>query len=97
MQLINKITITNNVGSPQEIDHLDLIVVDHNPRKTVLCHIDPYPTPLVLWKDKEYDDVGDYTQTQVENRVLEILGNNPAIVLQGLMFSRPQNNSVIPR
>jgi len=97
MELINKITITNHVGAIQEIDHLDLIVVDHNSKKTVLCHIDPYLTPLVLWKDQEYDVIGDYTQKQIEDRVLEILGNNPSIILQGLMFSRPPNNSVIPR
>jgi hypothetical protein len=97
MQLPNKITITNQTGSLQEIDHLDLVVIDHNPRKTVLCHIDPYLTPLVLWKDKEYDTVGDYTQSQIENRVLEILGNNPAIILQGLILSRPPINGIIPR
>lgn len=97
MKLTNKITITDYNGSPKEIDHLDLIIVDHNPRKMVLCHIDPYPTPLILWKDKEYDEIGDYTQKNIEDRVLEILGNNPSIILQGLMFSKPQNNSAIPR
>jgi|694.fasta_scaffold59066_4 hypothetical protein len=88
MQLNNKIAITDQSGSPQEIDHLDLVVVDLNVRKTVLCHIEPYQTPLILWKDKEYDAVGDYTQAQIESRVLEILGDNPSIVLQGLIFSR---------
>ena len=88
MKLNNKIAITDQSGLPQEIDHLDLVVVDINARKTVLCHIEPYPTPLILWKDKEYEIAGDYTQSQIENRVLEILGDNPSIVLQGLIFSR---------
>lgn len=40
----------------------------------------PRPLPakriaLVLWQGDEYDAIGDYTQEQVESRVLELLGD----------------------
>ena len=31
--------------------------------------------PLTLWQGDEYDAIGDYTQAQVEARVLEVLGD----------------------
>lgn len=29
-----------------------------------------------LWKNEDYDSAGDYTQNQLENRLLEVLGEN---------------------
>jgi hypothetical protein len=40
--------------------------------------------PLVLWSGADYDVAGDYTQAQVEARVLELLGNEPAKALENL-------------
>lgn len=33
------------------------------------------PRPVLLWEGDAYDAAGDYTQAQVESRVLEVLGD----------------------
>ncbi len=33
------------------------------------------PRHILLWADEAYDAAGDYTQAQVEARVLEVLGD----------------------
>lgn len=32
--------------------------------------------PIILWSGNEYDTIGNWTQTQAEGRVLELLGPN---------------------
>jgi hypothetical protein len=41
----------------------------------------------LLWSGSDYDTAGDYTQAQLEARVLEVLGNDPANVLKTLVPS----------
>jgi hypothetical protein len=40
---------------------------------------------LLLWSGDAYDAAGDYTQDQAEDRLREVLGADPAAVLQGLL------------
>jgi hypothetical protein len=74
--------------SPITLTELDVTIMDNAKRKIVLVQIRPVPRPLTLWEKEAYDAAGDYTQAQVEARVLEILGNDPAKVLEGL-FAPP--------
>lgn len=69
---------------PITLTELDVTIMDSNKRKIALAQIRPFPRPLELWKDAAYDAAGDYTQAQVEARVLELLGSNPKAVLEGL-------------
>jgi hypothetical protein len=63
---------------------LRLVITDVVYRKLVLCRIEGYNRPLVLWRGQAYDVAGDYTQEDIENRVLELLGNDPAASLDAL-------------
>lgn len=57
-----------------------------------MARISPCPFPLVLWQGADYDAAGDYTQAQVEARVLDLLGPEPKVVLEGL-YSRPETRN----
>jgi len=70
-----------------ETSNLDIILIDHQSRKLVLARLGPMLAPLVLWNKEAYDSVGDYTQAQVEDRILELLGDNPQYKLQSLIIS----------
>lgn len=83
--------ITLSIGNRNiDIDGLSLLLTDDSFGKNVSCRLlltktmpngksRPIPLPikpLTLWHGDEYDNVGDYTQTQAENKVLELLGSN---------------------
>ncbi len=70
---------------PITLNSLDFIIIDDNKKQTCSVMIRPFPKPLLLWAGEEYTLAGDYTQAQVENRLLEVLGNNPAEVLKNLV------------
>ena len=85
-----------------EISALELILIDDSLSKTVSCRfilVDknnrPLPpqfsiraTPLVLWSKDQYDAIGDWTQSQAEARVLELLGDNVKEGLEKLLPSK---------
>jgi len=86
-------TITRSTGEvrvqkPITLTELDITIIDNAKRKSVVAQIRPCPRPLVLWEKAAYDAAGDYTQAQVEARVLELLGSDPKAVLEAL-FVRP--------
>lgn len=70
---------------PIRLESLKFIILDDNNKKECAVRISPFPLPLVLWSGDEYDLVGDYTQEQVESRIMEKLGNDPISVLKNLM------------
>ena len=78
MLLNNSITINLNSGEQLVLDNLDVVIFDHESRKLVLAKIHPLASILPLWRGKEYDDVGDYTQMQVNDRIKELLGPDMA-------------------
>lgn len=72
-------TITRSTGEvrvqrPITLTELDLTIIDNAKRQRCEARIRPCPYPLVLWERAAYDAAGDYTQAQVEARVLELLG-----------------------
>lgn len=68
------------------ISELDVVVIDDNKRRICQARLWPCRLPVVLWKGEAYDAAGDYTQDQVEARVLELLGDDPKSVLEGLLL-----------
>lgn len=64
------------VQKPITLTELDVTIMDNSKRKSVVAQVRPCPYPLVLWTDEAYDAAGDYTQAMVENRVLELLGDD---------------------
>jgi hypothetical protein len=87
--IINPPPFTDHAGQiinpPQLIlDNLDLVFTDNNQSKTIYVMIIGTPAPMILWTPEEYDIVGDWTQSQAEQKLMEILGENPAAKLRAL-------------
>lgn len=69
---------------PITITELDVMFLDFCLKKYVTAKILPCPKTITLWEGLEYDAIGDWTQRQAEERLLQILGKNPKEVLEGL-------------
>lgn len=76
------------VQKPITLSVLDVTIIDNAMRKTCVAQVRPCPYPLMLWQKEAYDAAGDYTQAQVEARVLELLGPDIKAGLERL-FVRP--------
>jgi hypothetical protein len=79
------------VQKPITLTSLDVTIIDNVKRKSAMAQVRPCPYPLVLWAGEAYDVAGDYTQAQVEARVLELLGSDVKAGLEGL-FVPPVRN-----
>jgi len=47
-------------------------VVDLPKQKVVRCFLEELEQPIVLWKDEAYDAIGQWTDTDVTNRLNEL-------------------------
>lgn len=47
-------------------------VVDLPKQKVVRCFLEELEQPVVLWKDEAYDAIGQWTDTDVTNRLNEL-------------------------
>ena len=89
-----------------EINSLNLSITDDSLSKNISCRLIPMDSlpngrsrplplpirPLVLWSGEDYDNIGDWTQAQAENRVLDLLGSDiQKTLLDLLQPKRPQN------
>jgi hypothetical protein len=72
------------VQKPITVSSLDVTIIDNSTRKSAVAQIRPCPRPLVLWEGDAYTEAGDYTQAQVEARVLELLGTDVKANLEKL-------------
>lgn len=68
---------------------LDITIWDNPQRKMCMVRIERLPMPLTLWTGESYDAAGDYTQAQVEARVLELLGPDLKAGLEKLFTHQP--------
>lgn len=66
------------------VSKLILHIFDDVERKFCSVRFAGFPVPLTLWSGADYDAAGDYTQADVENRVLELLGSDPTAALEKL-------------
>jgi hypothetical protein len=73
---------------PLTLTELDITIIDNAKRRVAEARLLPCPRPVVLWEKEAYDAAGDYTQAQVEARVLEVLGSDVKAGLEAL-FVRP--------
>lgn len=86
MQLKNSITLICN-NNTFALSSIDPIWIDDSFRKVVFAKLHPSMKLLVLWKGEEYDTLGDWTQNQAENRIIELLGEDQQSSLQNLLFT----------
>lgn len=77
--------------SPITLNELDITLIDNTKNKVVIAQIRPCPRPIILWQNDEYTQIGDYTQAAAEAKITELLGDDPASVLQNL-FVFPSRN-----
>jgi hypothetical protein len=82
MNLDNPVTIQ----PPITLSSLDFTIMDNATRKSVVAQIRHCPYPLALWTGDAYTAVGDYTQAQVEARILELLGSDIKVGLEKLFI-----------
>lgn len=66
------------------LSELNYVLYDDASKKIASVFIKGLPKPIILWKDIEYTNIGDYTQVQIETRISELLGDNPQSFLQSL-------------
>lgn len=94
MKLENSITIqpppySDNSGkiiNPPEVklNELHFVFMD-NPRiKSLSAQVFGLPVTVPIWSNKDYDLVGDWTKSQAEKKIQELLGNDPAKYLRSL-------------
>lgn len=84
---INPPPFTNAEGEivtpePLIFDELDVSYVDNPTRRFIHVIIGNIPSPIVLAQDDEYDILGDYTATQIEQVLRNKLGDKPEILLR---------------
>ncbi|NBO98579.1 MAG: hypothetical protein EBU90_00360 [Proteobacteria bacterium] len=69
-------------------DELNITIIDNANTKTVEAKFDLFPYGMILWSGSFYDRIGDYTQKQVEDKILETIKLNPAQILKTLFKSK---------
>jgi hypothetical protein len=85
MILNSPVSLTVN-NEQIEMSNLDIFIMDHQSRKIVIARVAPFIQPMILWRGTDYDNIGDYTQAQVEAKILELLGDNQQDKLQSLVI-----------
>jgi hypothetical protein len=85
MNLPEPVTLTRINGESVTIDALSLIFHDYHERRLVRAILGPHCRDLILWQDDEYDAVGDWTQSQAESRIIDLLGDDIQGALQALV------------
>jgi hypothetical protein len=85
MQLPEPVTLTRVNGESVTLSRLSLIFHDYNERRIVIAILGPHCRDLILWDGDGYDAAGDWTQSQAESRILELLGENIQSSLQSLV------------
>lgn len=94
MKLSRQITVqpppfsdnAGNVTTPEAIvtDNLTLVFEDDPQNKIVSARIEQMPIPVTLYSGQTYDDLGDWTKAQLENRLKTLMGDHPDKFLRSL-------------
>jgi hypothetical protein len=86
MKLSEPVTLTVD-GAELVLDSLAPVFIDDSAHKIVLARLHPVLRPLMLWRNDDYDTIGDWTQAQAEARILEQLGGDVQTGLQALVVA----------
>lgn len=94
MKLENSIAIqpppySDNSGkiiNPPEVklNELHFVFMDNPRTKSLSAQVFGLPVTIPIWSNKDYDLVGDWTKSQAEKKIQELLGNDPAKYLRSL-------------
>lgn len=70
---------------PIVLKEIDCSVTYDNSRKVAVASIKGVFRPVKLWEGAAYDQAGQFTDADVEARITEILGADPAATLSALL------------
>jgi hypothetical protein len=79
---MSQITITLQSAT---IDTSKYVLSDDAAKKRVSVTFDGLYVPVVIWEGDAYTNAGDYTQAQVDARIVEVLGVDPAATISSLL------------
>jgi len=87
-------TVLNAAGEsisrePYTLTQLNVTIIDNAIAKRCVVQMPPFTRQLPLWINEEYDAAGDYTQADVEARILELLGDDLKAGLEALFGPVP--------
>ena len=75
---------TTKTVDPFDLYDVEFIFIDNPKQKTVSVRVHPLPKELYLWVGDEYDAIGDWTQEQVDEKINELIGEDPVAFLNSL-------------
>jgi hypothetical protein len=81
---IKKADGTTKEFAPVVLNEIDFIVSYDNSRKFASAIIKGVNRPISLWSGDAYDKAGQFTDKDVDARVAEILGKDPAKSIEAL-------------
>lgn len=94
MKLNQKITVqpppysdnAGNITTPDPIvtDTLKVVYMDDPTNKTLSVQIDQIPLPVQLYSAASYEELGDWTKSQLEDRLRVMMGDHPDKFLRSL-------------
>jgi hypothetical protein len=106
MKLKNQVTIqpppySDNSGkiiNPNSItlDNIDLIFIDNPKNKTLNVQILPLSVTTSLWSGNDYTLIGDWTKSQAEQKLEELMGDDQAKYLRLLYPKTLEENPTHP-
>lgn len=70
--------------SPVTLNSINLIIIDNPNNNTISGQIQGFNFIIPLWSGNEYINKGDWTRSEAEQKLLEILDNDPATKLRSM-------------
>jgi hypothetical protein len=77
-----ELTLSNNTTI--KLDNLEVMFHDDNTNQIVFATIKQIPGSIILWKDTEYQNIGEWTQKQAEDKLMETLGEDIQLKLRNM-------------
>lgn len=81
MKFASPLTVRLRSGQVLVADEFNLVITDDAHSRRVVAQLLPVTKPFLLWEGDAYTAAGDYTQAHAEERLREILGENPTAAL----------------
>lgn len=67
------------------LDNLEFIFTDNPGFKTISARTQQLPQiNIIIWNNTEYDQIGDWTKKQAENKIKVLMGDDPSKYLRSL-------------
>lgn len=77
---------SGKIINPPEItlNELFFVFIDNPKSKSLAAQVVGLPISIPIWNSANYDLIGDWTKSQAENKIQQLLGDDPAKYLRSL-------------